>query len=85
MKQPTKQQLRVSIEDLKRDIYKCIGHIPDGELKKTLQEKYPQWFAAALVEKYGDSGKDLFIEMFGKEAETIIDREFHWFEPNKNS
>lgn len=82
MRQPTKKQLRDRIAKLQSELFRAIGQLPDGELKKRLVKEYPDYFFIALTDKYGDASfLDILSEMGAQPINNT--KEFFWFEKER--
>lgn len=84
MNKPTKKQLRDKISELQNDLYRSIAGLPDGELRKKMASKYPDYYVMAYIDKYGTTN---FIDEFYKIASSQPVNEignFMWFENAKS-
>lgn len=82
MRQKTKKQLRDEISELRNELFRSIGELPDGELKKRLSSKYPDYYLISYLDKYGNDNFDWLLKTFGG-MKPVYTGEFYYFESGK--
>lgn len=84
MKQPTKKQLKDRISDLQSELFRAIAGLPDGELKKRLAAKYPDYFFIKMTDKYSNTNFLEIMEEIGKQPPNNTGQ-FIWYESPKQT
>lgn len=79
MRQKTKKQLREEIHELRNELFRSIGQLPNGELKKSLSQKYPDYYVINYIDKYGNENFTPFLDSLGRQPENNTGG-FRWFE-----
>lgn len=82
MKAPTKKQLKDKISDLQSELFRAIAGLPDGELKKRLAAKYPDYFFITMTDKYSSISFIEIMEEIGKQPPNNTGQ-FIWYERSK--
>jgi hypothetical protein len=79
MRQPTKNKLRADISELRTELMRCICQLPEGDLKKRLAAKFPDYYIMPMIDKYGGNSFLEIMEEIGKQPH-IPGCKFNWFE-----